>query len=220
MERKESNQTNKQIWQVVVEIPWLFPDFFQNFKFHWLISKFPDFSLTLNFFHFSLTFPWPWEPCFGAFDDRRIWFIGSLPSCNAFVSTLVRTHLLRDIWPEKMIRQYMSRWDKLASSDFCCLLIAFANSLYSDQTWHSVGSDLGQTLCIGYQQITKVATSKERIKLQTMIMHLVGTLIQYFRQKLNCIKLLPSLTFHIIIYFVIRGYNTWVKVQNFQNPEL
>ena len=34
---------------------------------------------------------------FGAFDDRRIWFLGSLPSCNAFVSTLVRTHLLRDI---------------------------------------------------------------------------------------------------------------------------
>ena len=46
------------------EIPWLFPDFFQNFKFPWLKSKFPDFSLTLNFFHFSLTFPWPWEPCY------------------------------------------------------------------------------------------------------------------------------------------------------------
>ena len=45
------------------KIPWLFPDFFQNFIFPWLNSKFPDFSLTLNFFHFSLTFPWPWEPC-------------------------------------------------------------------------------------------------------------------------------------------------------------
>ena len=45
------------------KIPWLFPDFFQNFKFPWLNSKFPDISLTLNFFQFSLTFPWPWEPC-------------------------------------------------------------------------------------------------------------------------------------------------------------
>ena len=34
------------------KIPWLFPDFFQNYKFHWLNSKFPDFSLTLNFFSF------------------------------------------------------------------------------------------------------------------------------------------------------------------------
>ena len=32
------------------KIPWLFPDFFQNFKFPWLNSKFPDFSLTLKFF--------------------------------------------------------------------------------------------------------------------------------------------------------------------------
>jgi len=45
------------------KIPWLFPDFCLFVKFPWPISKFPDFSLTLKKIHFSLTFPWPWEPC-------------------------------------------------------------------------------------------------------------------------------------------------------------
>ena len=54
------NCQHSKIWSFY-KISWLFPDFFQNFKFPWLNSKFPDFSLTLVFFHFSLTFPWPWE---------------------------------------------------------------------------------------------------------------------------------------------------------------
>ena len=46
------------------KISWLFPDFCQKIIFPWPISKFPDFSLTLNKKPFSLTFPWPWEHCF------------------------------------------------------------------------------------------------------------------------------------------------------------
>ena len=38
-----------------------------------------------------------------------------------------------------------------------------SNSLDPDQDRHSVGPDLGQTVCKGYQQTTKVATSKERV---------------------------------------------------------
>ena len=49
-------------------IPWLFTDFDNSKDFPWLFKKFPDFSLTLKNFRFSLTFPWLWQP----------------RSCNAF----------------------------------------------------------------------------------------------------------------------------------------
>ena len=39
------------------------------------------------------------------------------------------------------------------------------NSLDPDQDRHSVGPDLGPNCLKGYQQTTKVATSKERVKL-------------------------------------------------------
>ena len=45
-------------------IPWLFTDFDNIKDFPWLFKKFPDFSLTLKNVRFSLTFPWPWQPCF------------------------------------------------------------------------------------------------------------------------------------------------------------
>ena len=44
-------------------IPWLFTDFDNIKDFPWLFKKFPDFSLTLKNFRFSLTFPWQWQPC-------------------------------------------------------------------------------------------------------------------------------------------------------------
>ena len=44
------------------KIPWLFTDFDKNWDFPWPFAKFPDFSLTLKNFWFSLTFPWPWQP--------------------------------------------------------------------------------------------------------------------------------------------------------------
>ena len=43
-------------------IPWLLTDFDNINDFPWLLKKFPDFSLTLKNFRFSLTFPWPWQP--------------------------------------------------------------------------------------------------------------------------------------------------------------
>ena len=43
-------------------IPWLFTDFDNIKGFPSLFKKFPDFSLTLKNFCFSLTFPWPWQP--------------------------------------------------------------------------------------------------------------------------------------------------------------
>ena len=39
-------------------IPWLLTDFDNIKDFPWLLKKFPDFSLTLKNFRFSLTFPW------------------------------------------------------------------------------------------------------------------------------------------------------------------
>ena len=43
-------------------IPWQFTDFDNIKDFPRLLKKFPDFSLTLKNFHFSLPFPWPWQP--------------------------------------------------------------------------------------------------------------------------------------------------------------
>ena len=37
---------------------------------------------------------------FGAFDDKRIRFLGIISCAKAFVNTLVSTHLLFDIEPE------------------------------------------------------------------------------------------------------------------------
>ena len=52
----------------------------------------------------------------------------------------------------------------LASSDFCCLLITFANSLDPDQYGHTVGSDLDQkpfvTLCSSKNVFEKVNFEK------------------------------------------------------------
>ena len=42
--------------------------------------------------------------------------------------------------------------------------IRVSNSLETDQDQHSVSPDLGPTACKGYQQTTKVAASKERVK--------------------------------------------------------
>ena len=42
--------------------------------------------------------------------------------------------------------------------------IGVSNSLDPDQARHFVGPDLGPTVNKGYQQMTKVATSKERGK--------------------------------------------------------
>ena len=39
-----------------------------------------------------------------------------------------------------------------------------SNSLDPDQARRFVGPDLGQTVCKGYQQTSKFATSKERVK--------------------------------------------------------
>ena len=42
--------------------------------------------------------------------------------------------------------------------------IRVSNILYPDQDRHSVGPDLGPTVCKVYQQKRKVAPSKERVK--------------------------------------------------------
>ena len=49
------NCQHAKIWSSY-KIPWLFPNFFQNLKFPWLNSKFPDFSPTLIFFSFLTDF--------------------------------------------------------------------------------------------------------------------------------------------------------------------
>ena len=59
---------------------------------------------------------------------------------------------------------------------FCLLIFSLKNSfrvsngLNQDQLRHSVSPDLGQTICNGYQQMTKVAASKGRPQLQPMTM--------------------------------------------------
>ena len=54
------------------KIPWLFTDFDKNWDFPWPFAKFPDFSLTLKIFWFSLTFPWPWQPCLLTLTDSQV----------------------------------------------------------------------------------------------------------------------------------------------------
>ena len=58
-------------------IPWLFTDFDNIKDFPWLFKKFPDFSLTLKNVHFSLTFPWPWQPWLPASQIPRFWGVVS-----------------------------------------------------------------------------------------------------------------------------------------------
>ena len=69
-ERKCISKSWRKVMNYKLEnrIPWLFTDFDNIKDFPWLFKKFPDFSLTLKNFQFSLTFPWLWQPC----------------SCNAF----------------------------------------------------------------------------------------------------------------------------------------
>ena len=43
-------------------------------------------------------------------------------------------------------------------------LIRLSNGLAPDQDLYSVGPDLGPSVCKGYQQTTKVTSSKERVK--------------------------------------------------------
>ena len=40
-----------------------------------------------------------------------------------------------------------------------------SNGLDPDEDQHSVGPDLGKTICIGYQQMTTVSASKEMVRL-------------------------------------------------------
>ena len=44
-----------------------------------------------------------------------------------------------------------------------------SNCLEPDQDRQNVGPDLGQCVCKGHQQTTKVAASKERVKLALRI---------------------------------------------------
>ena len=44
-----------------------------------------------------------------------------------------------------------------------------SNSLYSDQARHLVGPDLGQTVCIYYQQMTKVSASVQTVNKEKLL---------------------------------------------------
>ena len=46
--------------------------------------------------------------------------------------------------------------------------ISVPNRLDPGKDRHSVGPDLGLTVCKGYQQMTKVAASKEKVKLMDL----------------------------------------------------
>ena len=51
------------------------------------------------------------------------------------------------------------------------ITIRESNGLYPDQDRRSVGSDLGPTVCKGYQQTSKVAADKERVRKFSEIMN-------------------------------------------------
>ena len=58
--------------------------------------------------------------------------------------------------------------------------IGVSNGLDPDQDRHSVGADLGPNVCKGYQQLTKVAVSKERVYLLYFLFNCIGLVFQFF----------------------------------------
>ena len=87
-------------------IPWLLTDFDNIKDFPWLLKKFPDFSLTLKNFLFSLTFPW----------HILIWGLGSIDAVNYRI-VRSRYHGIKILGPQQLFMTetaicIFERWKK------------------------------------------------------------------------------------------------------------